>query len=79
MAAEVKVSMADAASWLSSRTRPASTCCWSTPPPQVEKTSGTSPAAVWVVILDLKASFSSSVILIRTPGFSASNSLAQSR
>lgn len=42
-----------------SLTRPASTCCLSTPPPQDWNRSGGSPAWVAVVSLALNASFSS--------------------
>src|SRR6266540_3134876 len=49
-------------------TSPASTCCLSTPPPQVWNRLGACPAWVSVVILALKASFSIGVMLIVTFG-----------
>src|SRR4051812_7583418 len=57
-------------------TSPASTCCFSTPPPQVWKMSGSFPEAVSAVILDLYASFSRVTSLTVTLGFWAMNALA---
>src|SRR2546421_5982398 len=51
-----------------SLTSPASTCCLSTPPPQVWNRLGACPDCVSVVILALKASFSIGVMLIVTLG-----------
>src|SRR4030081_211915 len=51
-----------------SLTSPASTCCLSTPPPQVWNRLGAWPDWVSVVILALKASFSIGVTLIVTLG-----------
>src|SRR5687767_12538936 len=60
-----------------SLTRPASTCCLSTPPPQEWKMSGGVPAWVTVVSFALKASFSNGVILISTPALAVWKSLAR--
>lgn len=59
-----------------SSTSPASTCCWSTPPPQVWKTSGSLPEEVVAVSLDLNASFSNEVVLIATFGWAVVNAVA---
>src|SRR4051812_124810 len=61
-----------------SLTSPASTCCFSTPPPQVWKMSGSFPEDVRAVILDLYASFSRVTSLTLTLGFWAMNALAAS-
>src|SRR2546430_10277042 len=58
----------EAASFVMSLTSPASTCCRSTPPPQVWNRLGAWPDWVSVVILALKASFSIGVTLIVTLG-----------
>src|SRR3954465_8066096 len=47
-------------------TRPASACSFRVPPPHDWKMSGTLPDCIVVVSLDLKASFSSTVMLILT-------------
>src|SRR4051812_17304469 len=59
-----------------SLTMPASACWNSTPPPQVWKMSGGSPAWTVVVSLVLNASFSSGVISNFTPGWAAEKRLA---
>src|SRR3954453_10342015 len=57
-------------------TSPASACSLSVPPPQDWKMSGTLPPCMVVVSLDLKASFSSTVMLIFTFGCAAMYCLA---
>src|SRR3954447_16139332 len=59
-------------------TSPASACSLSVPPPQDWKMSGTFPPCIDVVSLDLKASFSSTVMLIFTLGCAAMYCLAAS-
>ena len=51
--------------------RPASTCSFITPPPQLWKMSGASPDCITVVNLVLKASFSRTVISMLTFGWAA--------
>ena len=53
---------------VTSFTSPASACSLSVPPPHDWKMSGTLPPCIVVVSLDLKASFSSTVMLIFTFG-----------
>src|SRR5882672_294080 len=66
----------DEVSAVRSLTSFASTCCWSTPPPQEWNRSGGEPAWVTVVSLDLNASFSSGVILMVTLVWAAMYALA---
>ncbi len=75
----ISVSFHAPTSAVMSLTIPASACWKSTPPPQVWKMSGGSPAWMTVVSLVLKASFSSGVISNVTPGCAASNWLGHLR